>query len=195
MLGRKRRLTLREKDEAFLPEFRPAAPFDPPPLDAEDLASCRDPLQRNLAIEFTVRLPGRVLFHADKLTMAHSLEARVPFLDRAIVEFAERLPSAMKVRSGQRKYVLAALARKHLPRRIARRRKQGLAYPQARLRSGPVAQALRGMLVEGSRTGGPFRREFLETRYDEWLKPGGPLFHRPLLFVFLQAWWDEFFAR
>jgi asparagine synthase (glutamine-hydrolysing) len=128
------------------------------------------------------------------MSMAHSLETRMPFLDRGIVAFAERLPSNMKIRGRQRKYVLSLLGR-HLPPEIARRRKQGLDYPKATLTSGPVAKVLRDMLFDGAASGGPFERRSLEAVYDGWLHRGQPLFHRPLLLVFLQVWWNTFVAR
>ena len=65
--------------------------------------------------------------YADKLSMAHSLEVRVPYLDREVVEFVERLPSSFKVRFGERKRLHRRVCRKLLPERILRRRKRGFA--------------------------------------------------------------------
>jgi asparagine synthase (glutamine-hydrolysing) len=190
-----RSLSLENRRRVLRPDFRPAGPdLEGIRLDPEIAASCGDRLQARLALEFTARLPDRVLLHADKMSMAHSLETRMPFLDRGIVAFAERLPSNMKIRGRQRKYVLSLLGR-HLPPEIARRRKQGLDYPKATLTSGPVAKVLRDMLFDGAASGGPFERRFLEAVYDGWLHRGQPLFHRPLLLVFLQVWWNTFVAR
>jgi asparagine synthase (glutamine-hydrolysing) len=63
--------------------------------------------------------------YADKLSMAHGLEVRVPYLDREVVEFAERLPAALKVRCGQRKWLHKQVCRRFLPPEIIRRRKRG----------------------------------------------------------------------
>jgi len=65
----------------------------------------------------------------DKSTMHASLEARVPFLDQRVVEFAFRLPPEWKVRFFKGKWILRKLAEKYLPRRIAWRRKHGLWAP------------------------------------------------------------------
>jgi len=67
----------------------------------------------------------------DRMTMAHSLEARVPFLDHRIVEFAARLPDAYKVTFRQTKRILKFIARGYLPRQIIRGKKKGLTAPIA----------------------------------------------------------------
>ncbi len=56
-------------------------------------------------LELRSSLPDELLMYADKLSMAHGLEARVPYLDREIVEYVERLPASFKVRLGQRKWL------------------------------------------------------------------------------------------
>jgi asparagine synthase (glutamine-hydrolysing) len=65
--------------------------------------------------------------YADKLSMAHGLEARVPYLDREIVEYVERLPASIKVRLGQRKWLHRRIAERFLPGEILRRKKRGFA--------------------------------------------------------------------
>ena len=56
-------------------------------------------------LEIRSSLPDELLMYADKLSMAHSLEARVPYLDRTVVEFAQRLDSHFKIRRGERKWL------------------------------------------------------------------------------------------
>ena len=53
--------------------------------------------------------------YADKLSMAHSLELRVPFVDKEIVEYVERLPANLKVRNGSRKWLHRQVCRSYLP--------------------------------------------------------------------------------
>jgi len=74
-------------------------------------------------------LPDYLLLRGDKLTMANSLEARVPLLDHKLVEFAARLPASMKLRGSQRKYLLKQVARRLLPTEIIDRKKQGFPIP------------------------------------------------------------------
>jgi len=78
-------------------------------------------------LEIRSSLPDELLMYADKLSMAHSLEARVPYLDRTVVEFAQRLGSHFKVRRGERKWLHRRVCEKFLPREIMRRKKRGFA--------------------------------------------------------------------
>ncbi len=78
-------------------------------------------------LEIRSSLPDELLMYADKLSMAHSLEVRVPFLDREIVEYAERLPASFKVRYGQRKWLHRKVAEGFLPDAVLKRKKRGFA--------------------------------------------------------------------
>ncbi|MGH9459164.1 MAG: asparagine synthase (glutamine-hydrolyzing) [Thermoanaerobaculia bacterium] len=72
-----------------------------------------------------------ILLYADKNAMAHSVEARVPYLDRSLVEFAFSLPSSFKAGAGERKRVLRDVARRYLPPSITERRdRMGFATPE-----------------------------------------------------------------
>jgi asparagine synthase (glutamine-hydrolysing) len=65
--------------------------------------------------------------YADKLSMAHGLEVRVPYLDREVVEFVERLPADLKIRFGTRKWLHRKVCARFLPREIIQRKKLGFA--------------------------------------------------------------------
>jgi asparagine synthase (glutamine-hydrolysing) len=78
-------------------------------------------------LEIRSSLPDELLMYADKLSMAHSLEARVPYLDRTIVEYVQRLDSGFKVRGGERKWLHRRICEKFLPPRILNRKKRGFA--------------------------------------------------------------------
>ncbi|HEV8348445.1 MAG TPA: asparagine synthase (glutamine-hydrolyzing) [Vicinamibacterales bacterium] len=80
-------------------------------------------------MEMKLRLPEHLLMRVDKLTMAHAVEARVPFLDHDVVEFATRLPSSYKLRDGVGKAVLKHAAAPYLDEAIINRRKQGFGAP------------------------------------------------------------------
>lgn len=86
-----------------------------------------DELGRLQFLEIRSTLPDELLMYADKLSMVHGLELRVPFLDKEIVEYAERLPSNLKVRNGTGKWLHRRVCRKFLPRAIVRRPKRGFA--------------------------------------------------------------------
>jgi asparagine synthase (glutamine-hydrolysing) len=78
-------------------------------------------------LELRSSLPDELLMYADKLSMAHGLEARVPYLDRTVVEFAQRLAASFKIRRGTRKWLHRQVCEKFLPRQILNRKKRGFA--------------------------------------------------------------------
>jgi len=100
-----------------------------------DLVELLQPLEKQMAkldelgglqlLEIRSSLPDELLMYADKLSMAHSLEARVPYLDRTVVEYAQRLDSHFKVRGSERKWLHRRVCEKFLPRQILKRKKRG----------------------------------------------------------------------
>src|SRR5208283_1774041 len=80
-------------------------------------------LNRMLYVDTKTSLPDDLLLKADKMTMANSLELRVPLLDHKILEFAASLPANFKVRRFTTKYVLKEILRNKLPKQILDRRK------------------------------------------------------------------------
>ncbi|MFN0171053.1 MAG: asparagine synthase (glutamine-hydrolyzing) [Bryobacteraceae bacterium] len=92
-----------------------------------DLMSDTDELGGLQFLEVRSTLPDELLMYADKLSMAHGLELRVPFVDKEIVEYAERLPANLKVRNGSRKWLHRQVCRSFLPASILKRPKRGFA--------------------------------------------------------------------
>lgn len=78
-------------------------------------------------LEIRSSLPDELLMYADKLSMAHSLEVRVPYLDRDIVEYVEKLDASFKVRKTTRKWLHRMICRDFLPKEIIEREKRGFA--------------------------------------------------------------------
>jgi len=76
-------------------------------------------------LEIHSTLPDELLMYADKLSMAHSLEVRVPYLDREVVEYVQRLNAVFKVRNGSRKWLHRRICGDRLPPAILRRKKRG----------------------------------------------------------------------
>ena len=96
------------------------------PLPLSDCASERNALERALNFDQRTYLHNLSLKRADAMGMAHSLELRVPFLDREVVELASRIPGRMLIRGAQEKYILRRALEPLLPPSIASRRKRGL---------------------------------------------------------------------
>jgi asparagine synthase (glutamine-hydrolysing) len=93
----------------------------------EKLIENSDDLNGFQYIEIRSSLPDELLMYGDKLSMAHSLEVRVPYLDQKIVEYVERLPSNYHIRFGKRKWIHKHLCSDYLPKQIIKRKKRGFA--------------------------------------------------------------------
>jgi asparagine synthase (glutamine-hydrolysing) len=74
-------------------------------------------------------LPEDVLTKVDRMSMAHSIESRVPLLDNEVIAFAGMLPAALKIKDGRRKHILKEVAASLLPPGMVDRRKQGFGVP------------------------------------------------------------------
>jgi len=102
----------------------------------------RPMLDRILALQYESWLPEDILTKQDKMSMAHGIEARVPFLDHELVEFTLRLPPSLKLRRGISKYILRRYASRLLPPATVRRRKMPFYVPAERYLAEPAFQAL-----------------------------------------------------
>jgi asparagine synthase (glutamine-hydrolysing) len=95
--------------------------------DYKDLIEGVDELGGFQLLEIHSSLPDELLLFADKLSMAHSLEVRVPFLDREIVEYVQRLSADFKIRYGCRKWLHRKVCERFMPGAILNRKKRGFA--------------------------------------------------------------------
>jgi asparagine synthase (glutamine-hydrolysing) len=116
---------------------RPVA-LDPGATDVADIPMFVDSVGKILYRDMAGYLTGDILVKLDRATMAASLEARCPFLDDRIVEFAWRLPTAAKIRYGQGKWPLRRVLRRYLPESLFERPKQGFNVPIGEWLTGPL---------------------------------------------------------
>ena len=120
-----------------------------------------DFLARMTYLELKLRLPELLLMRVDKMTMAASVEARVPFLDHKLVEYAMGVPRALKVEGRSGKHVLKRALEEILPRDVLYRRKRGFGAPVEGWFRGPSAALLESRVTES-----PMRRRgFLDYAY------------------------------
>jgi asparagine synthase (glutamine-hydrolysing) len=91
--------------------------------------TAKDPLDQFLLADLTISLPSAMLPRLDRASMAHSLEARVPFLSHLMVDWSLSLPLDMKLHGGIGKYVLRRAVADWLPPSVMQRRKQGFQMP------------------------------------------------------------------
>ena len=112
-------------------------------------ATAPDPISRMLYVDTKLWLPDDLLARGDKMSMAASLEARVPLLDHRLVEFAASLPPDLKVHGLTRKYLLRKVAADLLPEPILRRTKKGFPMPMAAWLRGEARELCHDLALAG----------------------------------------------
>ncbi len=112
-------------------------------------AGTDDPLGLIQYIDLHTYLVGDINTKVDRASMAHSLEVREPLMDHPLVEWLATLPSTLKLKRGEGKYLLKKAMEPYLPRDIMYRPKMGFAVPLARWFRGPLRQRVRDSLLDG----------------------------------------------
>ena len=114
------------------------------------LPAGKDPLAAFLWLDQKYFLADDILTKSDRMSMAHSLEVRPPFLDHRIVQFAASLPAALKIRGSQQKFILRELMRDKLPQAVLTRKKIGFDIPAHDWLRGPLRDLLLDTLQAGA---------------------------------------------
>lgn len=128
----------------------------------------KDGLARMLDVDLKLWLADDLLMKMDKMSMAASIEARVPLLDHPLVEWAARLPARLKVRGLDGKLLLKRLARKRLPASVVDRPKVGFTVPLSPWFRGPLREFLIDTLLSPTALGrGYFKPEVLRGYVEE----------------------------
>ena len=110
-------------------------------------ADTDDPLALVQYLDLKTYLVGDINTKVDRASMAHSLEVREPLMDHPLVEWLATLPSSLKVRGQEGKYLLKKAMEPYLPREILYRPKMGFAVPLARWFRGPLRQRVRDAVL------------------------------------------------
>jgi asparagine synthase (glutamine-hydrolysing) len=111
-------------------------------------ASAGDDLNRMFAVDAQTQLPDDLLLLTDKMSMAVSLECRVPLLDHELVELAARMPQDVKIRGGHLKHAMKAALKDVLPAGILERKKRGFGTPMGAWLKGDLAPLVADLLSE-----------------------------------------------
>jgi asparagine synthase (glutamine-hydrolysing) len=121
-----------------------------------------------LYLDSKTYLPSDILTKVDRMTMAASLEARVPLLDHELIEFVQKIPANLKLNGTETKYIFKKALEGIVPREILYREKQGFGVPINEWINRQLKERLRAELLE-KRTleRGYFEAEYIETLLDE----------------------------
>lgn len=138
-------------------------------------------------------LPDDILNKADRMSMAHSLEVRPPFLDHRIVEFAATLPASLKIRGSRQKVLLKELMRDKLPPSVLQRKKVGFDIPAHDWLRGCLRPLMMEVLLDDSSDHAKlFRREVIETyirrHLERQVNVGYHLWGLMVLFLWMKKW-------
>jgi asparagine synthase (glutamine-hydrolysing) len=152
-----------------------------------------DQLHRYLWFDQAYYLPDDILAKCDRMSMAHSLEVRPPFLDHRIVEFAASLPASLKIRGAEQKYVLRRLMEGRLPRAVLARKKEGFDIPSGDWLRGPLRELLVDTLSpDAIRRTQLFRADKVQAMISSHLERrmnwGVPLWGLLVLFQWIRQW-------
>lgn len=151
------------------------------------------PVNRFLWLDQMNYLPDDILYKCDRMSMAHSLEVRPPFLDHRIVEFAASLPEDLKVHGSQLKFILKELMRDKIPLAVLKRKKEGFDIPTHAWFRGPLLPLLKDTLSpQAIAASGVFQKHAIEQFIDDHVERRGNLGYQLwgllTLFLWMKRW-------
>ncbi|MGB5375366.1 MAG: asparagine synthase (glutamine-hydrolyzing), partial [Polyangiales bacterium] len=146
--------------------------------------------ERMMLYDLIQYLPDDILTKVDRASMAVSLEARVPLLDHAIVEFAWRLPLSWKIHGRTQKWILRQVLARHVPAALFERPKTGFAVPVGQWLRGPLKDWATDLLdANALRTDGILNPGVVTRTWNAHLAGRGNHEHRLWAILMFQSWW------
>jgi len=172
--------------------------FDPLAVHRAYYRRCEaaDPLNRSLYVDLKTYLADDILVKVDRMSMAHGLEVRAPFLDHRLVEFVAALPSALKLRRRTSKFLLRLAMRPVLPPAVLSKPKKGFSAPVGDW----MRHELRGFVedvVLGTRAQqrGLFNPRSVKQLWADHLEGVRNAAHQLWLLLMLELWFQRFMDR
>jgi asparagine synthase (glutamine-hydrolysing) len=193
-------LSEQEKRELYSPQVRDALADTSTAVHlrrAFEHLTARDPLNRILEAEFGGIFPDQVLTFVDRLSMAHALEVRSPFLDTGVIEFVASLPGGLKICNGETKHLLKKAALRYFPEEMIRRPKEGFLMPITAWVLGHLQPWVRETLSpERLRLHGLFDSAQVQRLLDRLGEPGADYVavNRVLVLAIFQEWYELYLA-
>lgn len=142
--------------------------------------------------DFTNYLPGDILAKVDRASMAFSLEARDPFLDPKIIEFAAATPLEFKYKDGEKKYILKKLLERHLPKSYIYREKKGFGIPIDKWFNGELKPLVKHYLSqEMLNKHNLFNSNYVQTLMNNYYNNKGVNSHKIWFLLMFQMWYEQ----
>jgi asparagine synthase (glutamine-hydrolysing) len=187
------------KKELYTPAFGEKTA----PVDSVDLvvnwyaqADAEDFLDKTLYVDVMSYLPDDLLVKVDIASMANSLEARSPFLDHRLMEFAASLPPKLKLKGLQSKYILKQAFSSVLSREVLGRRKMGFGVPIDRWLRNELKDLTYDILLENRAVQrGLFRKDAVQLLIDEHMAKRADHSYRIWTLLFLELWYRMFIDK
>ena len=151
------------------------------------------PLNPYLLLDQRYYLPDDILYKCDRMSMAHALEVRPPFLDHRIVEFAARLPENLKIRGRELKFILRHVMKGKVPPAVLSRKKEGFDIPAHEWFRGPLRQLLldtltRDAVVKSDLFHWPHIERMMSDHLERRANLGYHLWGLLTLFLWMKRW-------
>ncbi len=185
--------TFSEAEKRLLLQTNSAGAFDAMLADLRRALPGTDDQAPYLAFDQKYYLADDILVKSDRMSMAHAVEVRPPYLDHRIVEFAATLPASLKIRGRRQKFLLKDLMKDKLPAAILQRKKMGFDIPAHEWLRGP----LRSLLTETLNAGLNDYQElfhteviqsFLRSHLERRVNIGYHLWGLMILFLWMKKW-------
>jgi asparagine synthase (glutamine-hydrolysing) len=185
--------TFSEEEKNELLRSAPSGALDSILSELREKSLSGDNLNPYLWFDQKYFLPDDILTKVDRMSMAHAVEVRPPFLDHRIVEFAASLPASFKIRGSRQKVILKELMKGKLPSAVLRRPKIGFDIPAHEWLRGPLRSLLLDTLgAAASEYAGLFRFDAIESHVRQHLDRranlGYHLWGLMILFLWMKRW-------
>jgi asparagine synthase (glutamine-hydrolysing) len=185
--------TFSEAEKLTLLQTQPTGAFDAMLADLRLALPGTDDLAPYLTFDQKYYLADDILVKSDRMSMAHAVEVRPPYLDHRIVEFAATLPASLKIRGRRQKFLLKDLMKDKLPASILQRKKMGFDIPAHEWLRGP----LRALLIDTVNTGlsdyselfhSEAIQSYLRSHLERRVNIGYHLWGLMILFLWMKKW-------
>lgn len=181
------------KDGLYRPGLRPRQQLDPITQRWHNDVGHLDGLTQMTYMDARLSLADNLLLYGDKMSMAVSLEARVPLLDLDLMHFVERIPPHFKIRGRTRKYILRKAVSKWVPREVLERKKIPFQSPiDAWLRRDMTAQVKDLLLSEDAACAQYFRPDAVRRMIDDHLSGREDFWRLLLALIVFELWHRQF---